>query len=122
MAEHMDPKVSEILRKGYLTVFGIEKDAEGKEHFAAWLLDLPGCVAQGDTREEARERLEAIKPAYIAKLLELAAPIPEPTKLPPVMPGLAWFYDQTGRVRHVQPGDLPKPEVYGTGLLRVVAA
>jgi len=102
----MDPKVSEILRKGYLTVFGIEKDAEGK----------------GDTREEARERLEAIKPAYIAKLLELAAPIPEPTKLPPVMPGLAWFYDQTGRVRHVQPGDLPKPEVYGTGLLRVVAA
>ena len=118
----MDPRVSQILRKGYLSVIGIEKDAAGKEHFAAWLLDLPGCVAQGDTREEARQRLEAIKPAYIAKLLELDAPIPEPTKLPPVIPGLAWFYDQTGRAPQVQPGELPAPEIYGMGWLRVVAA
>jgi predicted RNase H-like HicB family nuclease len=118
----MDPRVTEILRKGYLSVVGIERDAEGKEHFAAWLLDLPGCVAQGETREQARERLDAIKPPYIAKLLELNVTIPEPTTLPAVIPGLAWFYDQTGRARQTQPAELPEPEVYGTGWLHVVAA
>jgi predicted RNase H-like HicB family nuclease len=118
----MDPRVSDILRKQYPVVIGVETDADGREHFAAWLLDLPGCVAQGDTREEATARLEAIKPAYLAKLVDLGSAIPEPTQFPAVIPGLAWFYDLTGVARQIRPGELPGPEVRGTGWLRVVAA
>lgn len=118
----MDPRVRDILRKQYPVVIGVETDADGHEHFAAWLLDLPGCVAQGDTREEATARLEAIKPAYLATLLDLGTAIPEPTPFPAVIPGLAWFYDLTGVVRQSHPGELPEAEVRGTGWLKVVAA
>ena len=118
----MDPRVSEILRKQYPAVIGVETDADGREHFAAWLLDLPGCVAQGETREEATARLEAIKSAYLATLLDLGTEIPEPTQFPAVIPGLAWFYDPTGIVRQSHPGELPELEVRGTGWLKVVAA
>jgi predicted RNase H-like HicB family nuclease len=118
----MDPRVRDILRKQYPVVVGVETDADGREHFAAWLLDLPGCVAQGETRDEATARLEAIKPAYLGKLLDLGTAIPEPTQFPAVIPGLAWFYNLTGAARQSRPGELPEPEVRGTGWLKVVAA
>jgi len=118
----MDPRVPDILRRHYPVGIGVETDADGREHFAAWLLDLPGCIAHGDSREEATARLEAIKPAYIATLLELGTAIPEPTQFPAVIPGLAWFDDLTGVARQFHPGELPKPEVWGTGWLKVVAA
>jgi predicted RNase H-like HicB family nuclease len=118
----MDPRVRDILSKQYPVVVGVETDADGREHFAAWLLDLPGCIAQGDTREEAKARLEAIKPAYLAKLLDLGSAIPEPTQFPAIIPGLAWFYDLTGVAKQSRPGELPEAEVRGTGWLKVVAA
>jgi predicted RNase H-like HicB family nuclease len=118
----MDPRVRRILPTNYPVVIGVENDADGKEHFAAWLLDLPGCVAQGGTREEALSRLEAIKPAYLAKMVELGAALPDSTAVPAVIPGRAWFSDRTGLVRLSHPGQLPEPEVRGTGWLKVVAA
>ena len=118
----MDPRVGDILRRQYPVVIGVETDADGREHFAAWLLDLPGCIAQGETREDATARLEAIKPAYIATLLELGTAIPEPTRFPAIIPGLAWFCDLTGVARQSHPGELSEPEVRGTGGLKVVAA
>lgn len=51
----------------------------GNSGWGAWVPDLPGCVAAGETREEA-ERLirEAIR-AHIENLREHGEPIPEPT-------------------------------------------
>jgi predicted RNase H-like HicB family nuclease len=62
---------------------------EGPSSFGAYVPDLPGCVAVGDTREEAREllkeaiefHLEGIKaegktippPVSSSELLEIAA-------------------------------------------------
>lgn len=119
----MDPRVSDLLAKHYPVVVGVEQDADGREHFAAWLLDMPGCAAQADSREQAVERLEAIKPAYLAKLVELGVTAPGPTSFPAIIPGPAWFTDQTGRPRQWAPGELPSARAEGAGwLLRVVAA
>jgi predicted RNase H-like HicB family nuclease len=52
---------------------------KGESGWGAWVPDLPGCVAAGETREEV-ERLirEAIR-AHIESLREHGEPIPEPT-------------------------------------------
>ena len=58
---------------GYSVI--IEK---GPTSFGAQVLDLPGCVAVGDTRDEVYAFiLEAIEP-YIEALREEGLPVPEP--------------------------------------------
>ena len=58
---------------GYSVI--IEK---GPTSYGAQVLDLPGCVAVGDTRDEAYALiLEAIE-LYIEALREEGLPVPEP--------------------------------------------
>ena len=47
-------------------------------NYAAYVPDLPGCVATGDTREDAvREIRQAIR-YHIESLREYGEPVPEP--------------------------------------------
>ena len=47
-------------------------------NFAAYVPDLPGCIATGDTREDAvREIRQAIR-YHIESLREHREPVPEP--------------------------------------------
>jgi antitoxin HicB len=46
--------------------------------YSVEIKDLPGCVSQGDTLEEALEMLADAKLAWIKVNLELGNPIPEP--------------------------------------------
>ncbi len=49
------------------------------DNFSAYVPDLPGCVAAGDTLEETeRLILEAIE-LHVAGLREDGLPVPEPT-------------------------------------------
>lgn len=58
----------------------IEKFTEynGEEYFGAEIPDLPGCGAEGRTKEEALERLQEAKRAWIEVSLERGLTIPEP--------------------------------------------
>jgi len=58
----------------------IEKytECDGEEHFGAEIPDLPGCGAEGRTKEEALERLQEAKRAWIEVSLERGLTIPEP--------------------------------------------
>ena len=48
------------------------------KNYATYVPDLPGCVATGDTREDAiREIRQAIQ-YHIASLREHGEPVPEP--------------------------------------------
>lgn len=40
--------------------------------------DLPGCVADGDTREEALKRLDVCRAMWIENALAEGLPVPEP--------------------------------------------
>jgi predicted RNase H-like HicB family nuclease len=40
--------------------------------------ELPGCMAQGETPEEARRNLDVAREDYISALLEMGLPVPLP--------------------------------------------
>lgn len=46
--------------------------------YAAEAIDLPGCISQGRTREEALDMIEDAKRCWIAEALERGEPVPEP--------------------------------------------
>jgi predicted RNase H-like HicB family nuclease len=46
--------------------------------WGAFLPDLPGCVAIGETKEEAERLIREAVPLHIEALRENGAPVPEP--------------------------------------------
>jgi predicted RNase H-like HicB family nuclease len=56
----------------YLVV--VEK---AKNNFAAYLPDVPGCVATGKTRAETLERMRKAFAMHVAGLKEDGLPVPE---------------------------------------------
>lgn len=53
----------------------------GKRNYSAYLPDLPGCVATGETIEEVRQRMQEAIELHFAGMREDGLPIPEPTTL-----------------------------------------
>jgi predicted RNase H-like HicB family nuclease len=52
-----------------------------KRNFAAYVPDLPGCVATGATMEEAGRLLRAAIKIHIAGLREDGLPVPAPSSV-----------------------------------------
>ena len=44
--------------------------------------DLPGCIAAGDTKEEALRLIDDAQETWISNSFELGYPIPEPERQP----------------------------------------
>jgi predicted RNase H-like HicB family nuclease len=49
------------------------------ENYSAYVPDLPGCVACGDTVEETEDLMKEAIELYIEALRDDGQPIPEPT-------------------------------------------
>ena len=49
------------------------------ENYSAYVPDLPGCIACGDTLEETEELMKDAIELYIETLRDDGQPIPEPT-------------------------------------------
>jgi predicted RNase H-like HicB family nuclease len=56
----------------------IEKSAN---NYAAYVPDLPGCVATGTTVEETEQRLREAIALHIEGMTEDGLPVPEPSSL-----------------------------------------
>jgi len=54
---------------------------EDEDAYVASVPDLPGCVAYGDTLQEALDSLKSVKKLWIDGRLEAGLPVPEPTEL-----------------------------------------
>jgi predicted RNase H-like HicB family nuclease len=52
---------------------------EGENSFGAYVPDLPGCVAVGQTREEVLKLIEEAIEFHLEGLREDGRPIPEPS-------------------------------------------
>ncbi len=50
----------------------------GATSFGAYVPDLPGCVAIGETREEVLQLIEEAIEFHLEGLREAGAPVPEP--------------------------------------------
>ncbi len=56
----------------------IEKAAD---NYSAYVPDLPGCVATGDTPEETEELIREAIRMHVEGLREDGLPVPEPTSI-----------------------------------------
>ena len=52
---------------------------EGANSFGAYVLDLPGCVAVAETREEVLKLIQEAVDFHLEGLREDGRPIPEPS-------------------------------------------
>ena len=59
--------------QGYVVVF-----EKGDTSYGAYLPDLPGCVAVGETLEEVESLIKEAIDLYLEVLQEKSLPIPEP--------------------------------------------
>ena len=51
---------------------------QGKDSYGAYVPDLPGCVAVGDTREEVLELIQEAIVLHLEMLQDDGLPIPQP--------------------------------------------
>ncbi|HRQ41133.1 MAG TPA: type II toxin-antitoxin system HicB family antitoxin [Chloroflexota bacterium] len=51
---------------------------QGKDSYGAYVPDLPGCVAVGDTREEVLELIQEAIILHLEMLQDDGLPIPQP--------------------------------------------
>ena len=65
----------------YLIV--IERAEDGG--YGAWAPDLPGCVALGDTIEDAEHQMREAIAFHLEGLRDQGEPVPAPTAVPAVM-------------------------------------
>lgn len=72
--EEIQALVDEYLSKPYERIFVREREGG----FSARISELKGCVAQGDTIDEAEVELENAAEAWLYAALELEQAIPEP--------------------------------------------
>ena len=54
---------------------------KAKSNYAAYVPDLPGCVATGVTVEEAERRLREAIEVHVQGLCEDSLPVPEPSSV-----------------------------------------
>ena len=54
----------------------IEKSSDG---YGAYVPDLPGCVAVGDTRDEVRQLIREAVELHVEDMRERGEPVPPPT-------------------------------------------
>ncbi len=52
---------------------------QGPTSWGAWVPDLPGCVAAGETRAEAEQLIREAIDAHIESLREHGETVPEPS-------------------------------------------
>jgi predicted RNase H-like HicB family nuclease len=69
------PHPDQILSAPYSRV--VIPDSE-TQTFTARILEFPGCVAQGDSVEEAYERLQSAAETWLEAALDLGQKIPDP--------------------------------------------
>ncbi len=74
-------KAEEIAAKNYFVVVNEEKDSKGQPIYLASIQEFYGCMAQGQTKEEALVNLKDASIDYIYSLLIDNINIPEPTRV-----------------------------------------
>jgi len=54
---------------------------QGERNYSAYLPDLPGCIATGQTLDEVRQNMTEAIELHLEGMREDGLPIPEPTSL-----------------------------------------
>ncbi|MFQ5434811.1 MAG: type II toxin-antitoxin system HicB family antitoxin [Anaerolineae bacterium] len=68
----------QLAARQYFTVISREESEDGKRYYVATQPDLPGCRADGQTPEEAKQELAKARVDFIYFLLEDNLTVPDP--------------------------------------------
>jgi predicted RNase H-like HicB family nuclease len=79
MSKKIEEKARTFAELPYSIKISKDKTVDGGDVFIASHPELVGCMAQGDTVEEAVETLKEVTCEYIESLLEDRLPIPVPS-------------------------------------------
>lgn len=95
-------KAEELSAELYTTATMRDKTTTGEAVYLLSHPELPGCMAQGRTIEEAQDNLVDARKEYILSLLEDGEPVPLP-KIRLTVTSAGWSYIDLG-------GDVGQPE------------
>ena len=79
MNRSLDERAKTVVGWPYTMKISKDKTVDGRDIFLASHPELIGCMAQGDTVEEAVKSLKEVTYEYILSLLEDHVPIPLPS-------------------------------------------
>ena len=74
----MSRTLDEYIQLPYRVILTHDRDADGNEGWVAEVAELPGCVSQGATPEEAAASIRDAMLGWISVGLADGQPIPEP--------------------------------------------
>ena len=72
-----------LAERPYFEKIVLDETTDGEPIFVAYSPELEGCIAQGDTVEEARKNLSEARVDCIQSLLEDGLPVPDPADISP---------------------------------------
>jgi len=72
-------KAAKLAERAYSVQVVTDETTDGMPIYLARIAELDGCMAQGETIEQALENLRGAKIDFIASLLEDGLPVPCPT-------------------------------------------
>ncbi len=78
MSESLEEQARKLAARPYHIVISREEiEAEKSVYFLSYI-EMPGCVAQGDTLDQAVAELEEVTYEYILGYLQDGVPVPDP--------------------------------------------
>ncbi len=75
-----------LAKRSYIEEISKDETTDGHPVYLMSHPELPGCMTQGATIEEARENLQDARYEYILSLLEDGEPVPEPRPIEQRLP------------------------------------
>lgn len=81
MKKNLIEQAIEFSRMGYTIEVLRDKTTDGDYIYLAQNPELDGCMAQGETPEEAQNNLDEVRIEYFEHLLEFHLPIPTPNRV-----------------------------------------
>lgn len=104
-------KIEDYMKLDYLVAIFEDKYTDGTPCFIAKHPQLPGCISQGDTVEEALNNLTDARREYIESLIEdnLEVPVPiQPTLGTMLKSTMSYFVETTSSLITNESSSLPK--------------
>lgn len=91
MSTHFLNEARRLAFRPYDEVISRDKTTRGDSIYLLENPELPGCMAQGRTIEEARQNLKDARVDYIASLLRDSLSVPQPTPTATITSGAGGF-------------------------------
>jgi predicted RNase H-like HicB family nuclease len=97
MNKSLDERAKILANRPYTALVRLDQTTDGNPIYVATNIEIEGCIAQGETVDEAIANLSEARFDFIRSLLEDDLPVPDPTFLTESKPSLQINYFEAQR-------------------------